>query len=619
MARWVSSKVSREVHDLTEDLADGTVLIEFVNKLIEESGTSSYVLTPIYKRPHFTLQKVENVDDFLKFCRLVLKINTCNISAEDVVTGNLKLLLGLIWTLFLYLFSRVNAVSNDSRSIGDIKKILLLWVNTIGRSRALPEVHNFNKDWSLQQEKRPDLILATILDYYIPGLIAYDTYATGKKYANLESLIALAETKLSIPNLADAQDFNVLVPDEKCVVLYLIQWYLHFEQDHGGAVLAPDTPLQFNHCQVASFIEHVVFAVKYKDKYETKALRFLNQLNTHLTKIAGLLLDVDDSRLCDTTIEEVNSFCIALPTDENLDKISAQSEQFAAIQKSFSYLFCVLDKFNHFRTEVKPVLATQDLPELHALFRSVNFELKKCGLPGYEPFKQLSLPVLMSKLLSLEALETKLRARLNTQLAALDQSSLRKIDTNIEYLLQNLRTRGKLVCHQVSRYAECLDHLRKCKAQLGQYREAMSEKHSVAELRLLIDSIDTLEVPATPKLPVVSEYMEFKELVERQTNQKNLTFHDLSCFFKSTLSPEQYKSAIFKEFTKLIPTRKLLTLSESDDLLGALSLDDSDTGHSSIFDRVLKRLEYKLSGTHNRIYDLLLFVSQLENGFSIHW
>lgn len=617
MARWVSSKISQNVEDLTKDLADGLILINLLNKIIEESGVSGYVLTPIYTKPNFTLQKVENIDDFLKFCRLVLKINTCNISAEDIVGGNLKLILGLIWTLFVFLFSRLTTVSNDSRSIGDIKAILLKWVNTIGRSRALPEVNNFNKDWSLQQDRRPDLIFASILDFYSPGLIEYRLYVSGKKYANLEKVIALAESNLSIPNLAEPQDFNVLVPDEKCVILYLLQWYLYFEEEDKSKAPLETERLISSKEQLMSFVNHVLSAVKYRNKYETKALRLLNQIISNTSTLHMVLEDLEDFELCNSIIASVNYFCKEIPITENLEAYLVQRQDVSNAIALFTNFFGLLDKYRHFTTEVKPVISKQDLPDLQSLFCSTNYELQKSGISPYEPFKQLSLPALGTKFQALDALDLKLHSVLNTQFKMIKQCDLTKIDANIEYLLTHLREHGQQVSNQTKNYCDGLDRLLQCKAQFSQYLELLTERPSVSELTALLKSIDAMDNPQTPISPECSEFLFFKELVDTQKNQKNLTFYDLKQFFKSHLASEDYRSDIVKEFTKLIPTRKLLVLSESDDFSGVLALDDSD--HSlSIFDRVLQTLEHKLSGNHNRLYDLTLFVSQLENGFCIH-
>lgn len=620
MARWVSAKVGREIEDLTKDLADGLVLTDLLNKILEESAVTGYVLKPVYKRPNFSLQKIENVDDFLKFCRLVLKINTCNISAEDIVGGNLKLILGLIWTLFVFLFSRLSAVSNDSRSIVDIKMILLKWINIVGRSRALPEVTNFNKDWSLQQGKRPDLIFASILDYYTKDLIDYDEYAAGKKYANLESIFALAKSQLDIPSLAEPLDFNVLVPDEKCIILYLLQWYLYLEKDQADEVVSePDVLLKSNQEQLFSFIGHIVAAVKFKNKYETKALRFLNQISFNLTKINLLLSEAEQFQSDSSFTPLIDQFCRNLLDQTDIIEQVTASSDCSHIISLFDNLFSIAEGLMQFRTNVKPILSAQDLPEIQALLRSTEFELKLSGIQsGYEPFKTLSLPALVSKFESLETLENKLICFLNQVMLDVTNSNLQEIDLNIDYLLKNLRSRGKEICDNAAKYADNLELLLKCRSKVMQLQEVLCEKHTVGELRALISSIETLDMPETPDTPQASEFAVFKDTVKGLKNQKNLTFYDLKQFFKNFLTSQDSKSATVKEFTKLIPTRKLLTLSESDDFSGILALDDSD--HSlNIFDKVLQTLEYKLSGTHNRLYDLGLFVDQLENGFCIHY
>ncbi|KAG7301058.1 Microtubule-actin cross-linking factor 1-isoforms 1/2/3/5 [Plutella xylostella] len=87
------SHVNRHVNDLFEDLRDGLNLISLLEVLSGEH------LPRERGRMRFhMLQNVQMALDFLRY----KKIKLVNIRAEDIVDGNPKLTLGLIWTIILH-------------------------------------------------------------------------------------------------------------------------------------------------------------------------------------------------------------------------------------------------------------------------------------------------------------------------------------------------------------------------------------------------------------------------------------------------------------------------------------------------------------------------------------
>ncbi|PSN48662.1 Plectin, partial [Blattella germanica] len=89
---------SRHVGDLFEDLRDGHNLISLLEVLSGEH------LPRERGRMRFhMLQNVQIALDFLRY----RKIKLVNIRAEDIVDGNPKLTLGLIWTIILHFQVRI--------------------------------------------------------------------------------------------------------------------------------------------------------------------------------------------------------------------------------------------------------------------------------------------------------------------------------------------------------------------------------------------------------------------------------------------------------------------------------------------------------------------------------
>ena len=91
--KWVNAsleKAGRHVIDLYQDFRDGCNLIVLLEVL------SGRVLPR--ERGKMQLHKIQNVETVLNFLRH-RGVKLVNIRAEDIVNGNAKLTLGLVWTL----------------------------------------------------------------------------------------------------------------------------------------------------------------------------------------------------------------------------------------------------------------------------------------------------------------------------------------------------------------------------------------------------------------------------------------------------------------------------------------------------------------------------------------
>ncbi|KRT85542.1 Actin binding protein, partial [Oryctes borbonicus] len=80
--------VRREVHDLFQDLRDGRNLISLLEVLSGEQLPR--------ERGNMRFHMLHNIDTVLHFLHCK-KIKLVNIRSEDIVDGNPKLTLGLIW------------------------------------------------------------------------------------------------------------------------------------------------------------------------------------------------------------------------------------------------------------------------------------------------------------------------------------------------------------------------------------------------------------------------------------------------------------------------------------------------------------------------------------------
>ena len=88
------------------------------------------------------MQKFENVNKSLDFIRS-RRIQLTNTGAEDVVDGNSKIILGLIWTLILRF--TISDINEEGLSA---KEGLLLWCQRKTACYDEVEVRDFSSSWN---------------------------------------------------------------------------------------------------------------------------------------------------------------------------------------------------------------------------------------------------------------------------------------------------------------------------------------------------------------------------------------------------------------------------------------------------------------------------------------
>jgi len=133
---WCNSHLKdRGMHikDLQQDLKDGVLLINLL-EIISNKSLGRY-----NRHPKVPNQKYENNAIAIDFVKAE-NIKIVNIGSTDITDGNLRIILGLIWTLILRY--QVNKGEGDGKGAKDE---LLRWVRS-----KIPDynIQNFTKDWN---------------------------------------------------------------------------------------------------------------------------------------------------------------------------------------------------------------------------------------------------------------------------------------------------------------------------------------------------------------------------------------------------------------------------------------------------------------------------------------
>ncbi|XP_033105581.1 filamin-A-like [Anneissia japonica] len=203
--RWCNEHlkaVDLYVYNLETDFRDGLKLIALLQVLTHKKiGRYS-------KRPLFKSQKMENVAISLRFIE-DQTIQLVNIDASDIVKGNLKMILGLVWALILK-YSVSTPLYDDK---GDLtpKQKLLAWVN-----EKIPDfsIKNFSTDWNNGRA------VCALIDACAPGLCpAWEE--SNETLENVQKAMKLAEDWLGVPQVVIPEDIVNPKIDEFSVMTYM--------------------------------------------------------------------------------------------------------------------------------------------------------------------------------------------------------------------------------------------------------------------------------------------------------------------------------------------------------------------------------------------------------------
>lgn len=167
---------------------------------------------------------LENVDKALQFLR-DQRVHLENIGSHDIVDGNPSLNLGLIWTIILrFQIQDITIEQVDNKETKSAKDALLLWCQMKTAGYHNVNIRNFTTSW------RDGLAFNAIIHKHRPDLIQFDKLAKNNPIYNLNNSFNVAEDKLGLTKLLDAEDIFVEHPDEKSIITYVVTYYHYFSK-----------------------------------------------------------------------------------------------------------------------------------------------------------------------------------------------------------------------------------------------------------------------------------------------------------------------------------------------------------------------------------------------------
>ncbi|XP_074481233.1 filamin-C-like isoform X11 [Sebastes fasciatus] len=214
--RWCNEHLkvlNKRIGDLQKDLSDGLKLIGLLEVLSQKKMYRKY-----HSRPNFRQMKLENVSVALEFLERE-HIRLVSIDSKAIVDGNLKLILGLIWTLILHY--SISMPMWEDEDDEDAKKLtpkqrLLGWIQN--KVPQLP-ITNFHRDW------RDGKALGALVDNCAPGLCPdWETWDPSQPVENAREAMQQADDWLGVPQVIAPEEIVDPNVDEHSVMTYLSQF-----------------------------------------------------------------------------------------------------------------------------------------------------------------------------------------------------------------------------------------------------------------------------------------------------------------------------------------------------------------------------------------------------------
>ncbi|KAM0671891.1 alpha-actinin [Ordospora colligata] len=216
--KWVNDKLiksgNKGIENIFKDLCDGVKLARLLMALQEESVEYN-------SEPYTRIQKMENVERILMFIKRK-NVKLINIGPEDIVDGNPKLILGLIWSLISRMAIADIALTGDL----SIRSELLRWCKEVTSGYKGVRINDFSRSW------QDGIAFNAIIHKFRPDLICNfeELEGLGSVY-NLQQAFKVAEQHLGIKRLLDVEDVaDVAIPDERSVMTYVAGYYERFKE-----------------------------------------------------------------------------------------------------------------------------------------------------------------------------------------------------------------------------------------------------------------------------------------------------------------------------------------------------------------------------------------------------
>lgn len=500
-SRYVNQKLSVtrgiNVVDVVEEGKTGVLLFNLIEVLSENLFAEKY-----NQAPKMRVHSLDNCNRALKFAKdqgVVMKVFP---QAENLVDGDEKACLGLIWSIILKFMK-----FGDADESLNAKDALLLWVQNKTSGYKGVDVKDF------KSSMKDGVALGAVIHKHRPTMINFDELQPGaaNAAANWKIVQAAAERYFGLEAYITPEEIARL--DENCMVIYVADFYYGIAEQRKVDL-------------AARRLHKLIDYTKVNDDLRAQYVERAHSFTTRVHKVRALLND----RTIDNTMEGAK-------------RRIAEFYEYKATDKS-------------------AILADQ--LNIEGLYNSLSMRLTHGKRPAYVPPEGTDLVAMNATVSELEKTEqerkTALHAELNRQIKLLEtdrqhkdrSGKLRAYQEDLQAYLQTKEVSHSVAAaqYQVRRLAASDEQrvaivattfakLQETGAYLAaeQYERTNEVQAREQELRSSFEQLAGLSVAKKPVLDDDLSREEFREEVRLQ-NERHIAEHDkLDAWVNDTAEP----------------------------------------------------------------------------------
>jgi len=351
--RWIRQKVylSRgiEVTDVLTDFKDGKLLKALIEVLSEKQYGGRW------EAKNMDIHKIQNIGNALNFAYENGVVIPIKFNNEDIMKGDEKTILGLIWGIMLRFIK-----FEDSDEALDASQALLLWVRN---KCSGPEYANVTITDNFKSSFRNGLALCALIHKHRPKLIDYASLTPEDSVRNFGVALEAANRYFGLERYLEPDEIAEL--DEKSMFIFVSEFY------YG---IAEQRKLDLAARRISKLVIKTRENDALKLSFNTKAKEFKERVADVQKMLADVVID---------------------------DTLAGAKRR--------------IDEFYVYKLEKKNEILRLQL-ELEALFTNIQTRLTQMKRPPFQPYQGLTLTDIINTVRALEVSEQERNAKLIEEL-----------------------------------------------------------------------------------------------------------------------------------------------------------------------------------------------------------